>query len=154
MSIINEFNDVILEELNFKMKTLPIPDENNALKMGIGVDINHLTKVDDTYLVNCRYFLSIGNDLTEEKRLNLKHKDFKDRNNYLTVDYKMSFKVIDESLLLDENEELSISNKLNTEIKAISEPYFKEIVNNIFSRSEFPTPPIPFKFWGNIDEIM
>lgn len=146
MSIISEFCDIFLEDMAFKMKTLPLPDENHSLMMGIGIVTKYLKKVDDIYQVNCILNLSIGKELTDETLKNSKYKIFR-------VDYKISFKVNDDSLLLDGNKKLTITSELNAELKALSEPYFKEIINNLFSRSEFPIPPIPLKFWRENDGI-
>lgn len=132
------------------MKKLPIPDENNELKLGIRISTKHLTKLDDEYQVNCIFSLSIGNDLADEKNLDINSEDIK---NYLIIDYKMLFEVEDDSVLLDNEAKLVVSEELRTELKIISEPYFKEMVTNIFSRSEFPAPPIPYKFWRKNDGI-
>lgn len=91
----------------------------------------------------------MGDDIDElRKEINNELKEvLLNKSSYIYVNFEMVFK------LQDLKKEGDFTDEISDELLVLLEPYFKELVSNIFSRSSFPTPPIPHNYWRNDHEF-
>lgn len=145
--MLKEIKYISLEELKFNMLVTPRPDENNQFRMSVHTYGKGLKKFDDFYQFNILIALIIGEDSVVEGSAKEVMEKVGSTNNHFLVNQKISFTVENETDILNGEGELVLTDELRNELFEIVEPYFRELMQNIFSRNEFPTPPLPLRFW-------
>ncbi|MDT2898611.1 hypothetical protein [Lactococcus lactis] len=153
MSLINNnFLRINLVELKFDMLKEPIPNDKDSFSMGIKKQIKKVKEIDSeerVYITNVIQTLFLGDDIDElRKEINNELKEvLLNKSSYIYVNFEVVFK------LQDLKKEGDFTDEISDELLVLLEPYFKELVSNIFSRSSFPTPPIPHNYWRNDHEF-
>lgn len=151
LSMLKEIKYISLEELKFNMVGTPSTDENDQFRMSIHTFGKDLKKIDDYYQFNILIAFIIGKDAAIEGTPEEVIKKVALTNNHFLVNQKISFTVRNENDILNDKGELVLTDELRDQLFTIVEPYFRELMENMFSRNEFPTPPLPFQFWRYTD---
>ena len=147
MNILNNVKSVFLSQLKFDFKKRPTSDENHQFKMGVASRIGTLRKIGDNYELNATLSIIVGNDVVTEMKNQIDNDDFFKGRSYFIADYKIMFDTIADNLVLKEDEASELNPELIEDVFTVLQPYFFELMNSTFSRSDFPAPPLDTYFW-------
>ncbi len=145
-----------LSEMKFDMKDRPMSNENNQISVGIGSKIRGIEGIESfNYASDVAFFVFLG----DEEGVDEKHTKWSESNleflngteHYFYANFTINFSLENE-LEVDGNGDPVIPGEISQSIMNSTEPYFRELLSNTFSRSAMATPPIPVQFWKNTYE--
>ena len=101
------------------------------------------------YQTNVLFVMLLGDDDNKhEVILSSLPVNLDKENSYLYLNFKVTFEARDSiNSYITEDTPINIEDKFSDELFIILEPFFRESITNLFSKAEFPLPPIPYHFW-------
>ena len=150
MQLITKVLSVSLIENKFDLRKIPSPNKDGELTIGLGYSINGLKMNEEgVYQTNVLFVMLLGDDDNKhEVILSSLPVNLDKENSFLYLNFKVTFEARDSiNSYITEDTPINIEDKFSDELFIILEPFFRESITNLFSKAEFPLPPIPYHFW-------